>query len=60
MMTLGVLLRSPNHLSLREKASENWRVDFACQATPHTYVTMDQKTSHKGTFFKIEIYTSES
>ncbi|KAI2653917.1 Terpentetriene synthase [Labeo rohita] len=29
-----VSLGSPSHLSLEEKPNENWRVEFACQATP--------------------------
>ncbi len=29
-----------------------------CISSEYAYVTMDHKTSHKGQFFEIEIYTS--
>ncbi len=29
-----------------------------CSGVKHTFVTLEDKTSHKGQFFEIEIYTS--
>ncbi len=35
-----------------------WKQVSKCLVYRNAYVTLDHKTSHKGQFFKIEIYTS--